>query len=148
MANLCRSPMAQIVAEHFAHDAKLKKFCQLESAGLSAGRLGEPIDPRALAVLTRRGYRPAKRKSRSIADKDFAKFDLILAMDQATLQGLQKRCPPEHRHKPRLFLEFAPAGRPKEIPDPYYGPAQGFENVLDLCEAGSRGLIAYLKSIA
>jgi protein-tyrosine phosphatase len=101
-----------------------------------------------VAALTRRGYRPAKRKSRSIADKDFAKFDLILAMDQANLQGLQKRCPPEHRHKLRLFLEFAPAAGLKEIPDPYYGPVQGFENVLDLCEAGSRGLIAHVKSMA
>lgn len=140
--------MAQVVIEHFADDAKLKKICHIESAGLSAGRLGEPVDPRAVAALTRRGYRPAKRKSRSIADKDFAKFDLILAMDQANLQGLQKRCPPEHRHKLRLFLEFAPAAGLKEIPDPYYGPVQGFENVLDLCEAGSRGLIAHVKSMA
>jgi protein-tyrosine phosphatase len=140
--------MAQIVAEQFANDAKLKKICSIESAGLSAGRINEPIDPRAQIVLTRRGYRPGKQKSRSIADRDFAKFDLILAMDQTNLQVLQKRCPPEHRHKLRLFLEFAPAAALREIPDPYYGSVQGFENVLDLCEAGSRGLIAHVKSMA
>ncbi len=64
-------------------------------------------------------------------------------MDKDNLARLQEEAPEEHRHKVRLFLEFAEVSE-REVPDPYYGGAAGFERVLDLVEAASRGLLETL----
>ena len=145
MGNICRSPMAQIVTLHLAAQAGLRSALAVDSAGTHAGRIGEPADPRAKAALTKRGYAAGKGRSRQVTDQDFERFDLVLAMDQANLNDLRRLCPGEHTHKLRLFLEFAPATGLTEVPDPYYGAAQGFERVLDLCEAGARGLLSHLQ---
>lgn len=146
MGNICRSPMAQIVTLHLARAAGLASAVQVDSAGTHAGHVGEPPDPRARATLSQRGYAVGKNRSRKVAEQDFEHYDLILAMDQANLNDLRRACPTEHTHKLRLFLEFAPEADLREVPDPYYGNAQGFERVLDLCEAAARGLIGALQA--
>jgi len=146
MGNVCRSPMAQVVAGQLGKMAHLAPDYAVASAGTHAARFSGPMDGRAKAALARRGYAVGKIKSRLIADKDFERFDLILAMDQSNMNALRRVCPGEHVHKLRLFLEFAPEMGLAEVPDPYYGTEQGFERVLDLCEAGARGLIAYLQT--
>jgi protein-tyrosine phosphatase len=143
MGNVCRSPMAQFVARYLAKQAGLADTILVDSAGTHAGRGGAPIDPRAVTVLSQRGYPVRKGRARQIGDKDFAKFDMILAMDQANMSDLRQLCPGEHTYKLRLLLEFAPAAGTMEIPDPYYGSVAGFERVLDLCEAGVSGLVAH-----
>ena len=145
-ANLCRSPMAEIVARELARRAGLGKHHAFASAGTRASPYKEPTDPRALQALTRRGYAAGKGRTRRIGDKDFEQADLILAMDQAVMNDLRRDCPGEHVHKLRMFLEFAPEAGLVEMPDPYFGAAQGFERVLDLCEAGGRGLVAQLRT--
>ena len=115
------------------------------SAGTHAHHIGEQPDARAIAALTRRGYRSSKIKSRRITAHDFSQFDLILAMDNSNVQALSRLCPAEHQHKIRLLLDYAEGIADKEVPDPYYGNAAGFERVLDLCEAGVRGLIGQLQ---
>jgi len=144
MGNLCRSPMAASCATELAREMNLSKALQFESAGVSGGHAGARMDPRAQAALIRRGRRPTTTRSRQIDPRDFARFDLILAMDSRNLADLQRSCPPEHRHKLGLFLDFAETVEESDIPDPYYGSLAGFERVLDLCEAGARGLIQTL----
>lgn len=117
----------------------------VESAGTYAGMAGQRCDPRARAALQRRGYDPGQDLARRIADRDFERFDLILAMDKQNLHSLQTICPAPHQHKLSLFLDYAENLEEDEVPDPYYGNAQGFERVLDLCEAGARGLISTLR---
>ena len=146
MGNVCRSPMAQQVTQHLATQAGMAGDVLVDSAGTQAGRGGQPIDPRAKTVLTQRGYPVGKGRARQIGDKDFDRFDMILAMDQANMNELRQLCPGEHTHKLRLLLEFAPATGVQEVPDPYYGSVAGFERVLGLCEAGARGLLAQLKT--
>lgn len=146
MGNVCRSPMAQFVARQLVQKAGLAGVVQIDSAGTHAGRSGEPPDPRAKTALTQRGYQVGKSRSRPINEQDFMRYDLILAMDQANLNELRRLCPTEHTHKLRLLLEFAPQAAQREIPDPYYSNAQGFERVLDLCEAGVRGLLEQLPA--
>lgn len=148
MGNICRSPMAQAVTLHRVGQAGLARAYQVDSAGTHAGHFSEPPDPRARTVLGKRGYTIPKIKSRQVTEQDFLRFDLILAMDQANLNDLRQLCPSEHSHKLRLFLEFAPEVGTTEVPDPYYGATQGFERVLDLCEAGARGLIDYCQSVS
>ena len=144
--NLCRSPMAELVARQLAQQAGLGNQHSFESAGTHAG-YKEPPDPRARAALTQRGYALGKGKARRITDKDFNTADLVLAMDQDNMNALRRVCPPEHVHKLRMFLEFAPQASVIEVPDPYFGASAGFETVLDLCEAGARGLITHLRGM-
>lgn len=153
MGNICRSPMAQVVTQHIAkeaaaaHRSAVLDALEFSSAGTHAHHTGEKPDPRAVTVLAQRGYAVGNIRSRRITEQDFQKYDLILAMDRVNLSALKKVCPPAHATKLRLFLEFAPdAAGALEIPDPYYGNAAGFERVLDLCEAGARGLVKSLTS--
>jgi protein-tyrosine phosphatase len=113
----------------------------MDSAGTHAPTPAQLPDPRAIAVLVGRGYKPDKKRSTRIAASHFAHYDLIVAMDADNLSELQKACPADHAHKLRLFLSYAPETGRTEVPDPYYGSAEGFEVVLDLCEAAAAGLI-------
>jgi protein-tyrosine phosphatase len=76
---------------------------------------------------------------------DFERFDLILAMDHENLSDLKRRAPQSAHERVRLFLEFAPEVGTTEVPDPYYGGSSGFEEVLDLVEAASRGLLRHVR---
>ncbi|MFM8899940.1 MAG: low molecular weight protein-tyrosine-phosphatase [Burkholderiales bacterium] len=148
LGNICRSPMAQAVLLHHVnrlHPSRLATPVAVESAGTQAGLLGQPPDPRARAALARRGYALPGDLSRRISEADFERFDLILAMDRDNIKQLLRRCPDEHASKIQLFLDFATDLAEDEIPDPYYGSAQGFERVLDLCEAGAKGLVAAIE---
>ena len=145
LGNICRSPMAQaVLRRHATLEAGLPGL-HVESAGTYAGMAGQRIDPRARAALVRRGYDAGQDRARRIVDSDFERFNLILAMDKQNLESLHALCPAPHQHKLRLFLDYAIEIEDKEVPDPYYGSAQGFERVLDLCEAGARGLISTLR---
>ena len=146
MGNICRSPMAQAVTQHLAQRGGHGHSVQVDSAGTHAGRTSAPPDPRARAALSNRGYVIGKGRARQVTEQDFERYDLILSMDQANLNDLRRLCPTRHSHKLRLLLEFAPGMDTSEIPDPYYGNAQGFERVLDLCEAAARGLLAQLPA--
>ena len=145
MGNMCRSPMAQRVATKLAQDAGLARQLQFDSAGTHSQYVREHPDPRATAVLLARHYPVAKSRPRQLIEKDFRRYDWILAMDRNNLRELKRLCPPEYAHKVRLFLEGATGIDVDEVPDPYYGNLAGFERVLDLCEAGVRDLIQTLR---
>jgi protein-tyrosine phosphatase len=138
--------MAQTVTLHMADRADVGRELRVDAAGTHVGRAGVRPDARGQALLAKRGYAASKNRSRQIVSKDFEKYDLILALDRANLKCLQQLCPAEHQHKIRLFMEFSRGVEASEVPDPYYGNAQGFEHVLTLCEAGALGLIAHYQS--
>ena len=144
-ANICRSPMAKVVLQKLVADAGQIRNWQIDSAGTRAQRGGERADPRGDQALAKRGYSPPKHKSRGVELKDFETFDLLLAMDTDNLASLKRHCPPALQHKLQLFLDYASLLGISSVPDPYYGNAQGFERVLDLCEAGAKGLFARLN---
>jgi protein-tyrosine phosphatase len=137
--------MAQTVVAHFAQREGLAQRIVVDSAGTHAAHIGEPPDARARASLLARGYPLGKGRSRKVTDQDFERFDLILAMDGSNLKELQKRCPTGHTHKLHLFMEFASPPGSRDVPDPYFGNAAGFERVLDLCETGARGLMQHIQ---
>jgi protein-tyrosine phosphatase len=144
MGNICRSPTAEGVFRHHAEQAGLGERLHVDSAGTHAYHVGEPPDRRARAAAERRGMSLDGIKARRVHVGDFERFDYIIAMDQDNLAHLHDQAPEEHRAEVRLFLEFA-AGDEMEVPDPYYGGAAGFERVLDLVEAASRGLLETLS---
>lgn len=145
-ANICRSPMAMTVATTMANEVGLTRKIQFDSAGTHAPRVGQKADARAIASLVQRGYTPVRNRSRRIEPRDFIDFDLVLAMDSDSLSTLRRICPTEQVHKLRLFLSFSPAVGVTEVADPYFGDLAGFEWVLDLCEAGARGLIHHYST--
>jgi len=121
---------------------------EVDSAGTAGYHIGEPPDPRMQAAAARRGYQLQALRARIVEPGDFERFELILAMDRENLAVLHRRAPELVRERVRLFLEFAPHGAPQEVPDPYYGGANGFEEVLDLVESAARGLLSYLRQRA
>ena len=84
-------------------------------------------------------------RARIIEPADFERFDLILGMDEENLRVLRRRVPALVHERLRLLLEFAPQSGARDVPDPYYGGPNGFEEVLDLIEAAARGLLAHLR---
>jgi protein-tyrosine phosphatase len=140
--NICRSPTAEGVFRARAERDKLAVI--VNSAGTHDYHVGDPPDRRAIAHARGRGYDISGLRARQVAPVDFGDFDLLLAMDRGHLEHLRRLCPDEHRHKLRMFLEFA--GLPDaEVPDPYYGGADGFERVLDMIEAASGGLVDHVR---
>lgn len=125
-------------------ETSLEKSVIVDSAGTHDYHVGEAPDRRATAHARRRGYDISGLRARRIAHRDFDDFDLVLAMDRGHLDILQRLSPPQHRHKLRLFLEFS-ALPDREVPDPYYGGPEGFEQVLDMVEAGARGLLDHVR---
>lgn len=142
MGNICRSPTAcAVMQEHIAR-RQWAHGIEVDSAGTFAGHRGEKADRRAVVLALQRGYPHIERlRARRVREQDFERFDLILAMDRDNLEQLQRQCPPEQQHKLHLFLGYAGLGEDAEVPDPYYGNAQGFEVVLRLCEQGSEGVL-------
>jgi len=142
MGNICRSPTAEGVVRAQARRAGVAERFVLDSAGTHGYHVGEGPDRRAVAAAARRGYDISGLRARQVCGDDFVRFDRILAMDRDNLQRLVQACPVACRPKLGLFLEFAPELGCHEVPDPYYGGAQGFERVLDLAEAAAAGLLA------
>ena len=136
--NICRSPTAEAVLRHLAAEEGID--LRIASAGIGDWHVGSAPDKRAQHHAKGRGYDMSALRARQVRPSDFAEFDLILAMDGGHLQALQRMAPPGQRHKVRLFI----AGR--DVPDPYYGGPEGFEQVLDLVETACRDLLQELKS--
>ena len=145
MGNICRSPTAEGVFRTLVEAAGLDGRVQIDSAGTHDYHIGNPPDARAQAAAARRGYDLSKLRARQVEQGDFAAFDYLLAMDEHNRSLLLQQCPSEQRRKVRLLLEFATGNVPTEVPDPYYGGPQGFEQVLDLVENAAQGLLQHIK---
>ena len=145
LGNICRSPTAEAVLRDLLAREAPELSVEIDSAGIGDWHIGEPPDQRALVAARRRGLDMSRLRARQIVSEDFARFDFILAMDRANLSDLRGRAPTQYRERVRLFLEFAPDLGIDEVPDPYYGGAAGFEDVLDLAEQAARGLLSHLR---
>jgi protein-tyrosine phosphatase len=148
LGNICRSPTAEAVLRGLAAREAPELSLIVDSAGTSNYHPGSPPDRRSQAVARTRAYDLSTLRARQVVDADFDAFDLILAMDRNNLRELQQRAPKAARDKVQLFLDYAPEQPVREVPDPYFGGPDGFEKVLDLIEAASRGLLRRLRSQA
>lgn len=147
MGNICRSPTAEGVFRHVLAAQAPDLQIEIDSAGTHDYHVGAPPDRRAIAAAKRRGIDLSQLRARMVAAEDFATYDLILAMDEDNLQELRRRAPAVHHERIRLMMEFAPQAASRFVPDPYYGGAQGFEEVLDLLEEAAQGLVIELRSM-
>ena len=143
--NICRSPTAEAVLRAKLAAARLSEAVEVDSAGTTDYHVGAPPDDRSQAHALKRGYDLSRLRARHVAPEDFRRFDLVLAMDRRNLAWLVDACPPELRERVRLLVAYARRPHPGQVPDPYYGGARGFEQVLDLLEDACDGLVAILQ---
>ena len=145
LGNICRSPTAEAVMRHLVAEAGVKDETLIDSAGTGDWHVGEPRDRRSSAVGQRRGI-PLSGRARTFVAADFARFDHVLAMDRQNLENLLKIAPDaEARAKVRLLRSYDPEASDDEVPDPYYGGPEGFDEVFDICLAACGGLLAHLR---
>jgi protein-tyrosine phosphatase len=143
-ANICRSPMAAGMLQHLLKQEGLAKQVRVDSAGVRALK-GHRPDPRAQEAVRRWGADLGSMRARPVKKEDYAKADLILCMDEGHYAALEEQCPDEHRHKLALIMDFAPARDGREVPDPYFGNASGFDRVLTMLEAANQGVVKRLR---
>ncbi len=146
MGNICRSPTAHGVFRSLVLQEKLADAIEIDSAGTHAYHVGNEPDRRAQETARRRGIDLSDLVARRVDPTDFDRFDYVVAMDQDNYLSLSEICPEEHRDKIYMFMDFAAETRSREVPDPYYGGAAGFERVFDMVEAASAGLLTEIRS--
>lgn len=147
LGNICRSPTAEAVMRAIAERDGLDTLLTVDSAGTGDWNLGRPPDPRAAAAAARRGLVLTGR-ARQVRARDFTDFDLLLAADRANVRDLRAVAPSaEGAERIALLRSFDPrsvAAGELEVPDPYHGGDEGFEEVLDLIERSCAGLVTQL----
>ena len=145
MGNICRSPTAHGVFRDLVERHGLSDQVVIDSAGTHAYHVGSPPDRRAQETALRRGVNLSDVEARHVETEDFERFDYVIAMDQDNYMSLSKKCPDAHVNKIYMLMDFAPSSRTREVPDPYYGGASGFERVFDLVQSASEGLVEEIK---
>jgi protein-tyrosine phosphatase len=145
MGNICRSPTAEAVFRRYVEAEGLADVILIDSAGTHDYHIGEAPDARTRRAAERRGYDMSQLRGRQVESGDFARFDYVLAMDEANLSNLQALRPRDAKSHLGLFLEFAEHHREREVPDPYFGGADGFELVLDMVEDAAQGLLKHIR---
>lgn len=138
--------MAEGVFRRIAEEEGVLDLFDIDSAGLGHWHIGQAPDTRAQKAARGRGIDISGQSARQVKHGDFARFDLLLAMDEGNFQELVQLAPAGARHKVRRFLDFAPKARTKDVPDPFFGGPEGFDHALDLIEQAARGLLASLTA--
>lgn len=144
--NICRSPMAESVFRARLREAGLEGPVEVDSAGTDGWHEGDGADPRTVSVLRENGYDGA-HIARRFQPSWFSRLDLVIALDAGHLRALRRLAPtPEDAAKVRLLRAYDPAaGDDLDVPDPYYGGMEGFEECLEMVEAASEGLLAAVR---
>ncbi|EQC48978.1 low molecular weight protein-tyrosine-phosphatase [Bacteriovorax sp. DB6_IX] len=146
LGNICRSPAADGVMVHLVNERGISSQFEIDSAGTSAHHVGEPADSRMREHAQRRGIFLGSISRAFDASSDFEKYDLILAMDNSNYRNILAMNPSgEYHHKVKMFCDFAKNRSESEVPDPYYGGAKGFEQVLDIVEDGVEGILKHYE---
>ncbi|MEU3841549.1 low molecular weight protein-tyrosine-phosphatase [Streptomyces sp. NPDC028635] len=144
--NICRSPMAESVFRARVEEAGLADLVEVDSAGTGGWHEGDGADPRTVAVLRESGY-GSEHTARQFQPSWFARLDLVIALDAGHLKALRRLAPTgQDAAKVRLLRSYDPAaGDDLDVPDPYYGGMEGFEECLEMVEAASDGLLAAVR---
>lgn len=145
LGNICRSPAAEGVMQRLVNEAGLAGRIRIDSAGTAGWHTGKRADPRMRSAAGARGTELSSL-ARQVREGDFSDFDLILVMDRSNLADIRSFAREGAlMNKVRLFCEFCTEHDAEEVPDPYYGGAEGFEKVLDLLEDGCTGVLAHIR---
>jgi protein-tyrosine phosphatase len=142
LGNICRSPMAAVVLADRVQAAGLGDRVEVVSAGTGGWHVGGSMDPRAAALLTRHGYDATLHRAQQIQADWLARCDLLLAMDAQNHETVSALGDAPHL---LMFRDFDPeADGGPDVPDPYFGGDEGFDEVLDMVERTADALVQAL----
>lgn len=144
LGNICRSPSAEGVFRKVVQQAGLDDRVTIDSCGTGGWHVGKAPDSRAIAAAHQRGIDIADLRARQFSSEDLDRFDYVLVMDRQNLADVRDVWRQNGGTEPVLFLEFGNSGH-DEVPDPYYGGDHGFEQVLDLINDASDGLLRHIR---
>jgi protein-tyrosine phosphatase len=143
--NICRSPTAEAVMRGLVAEAGLDGEIEIASAGTGGWHVGDPPDPRSVAAAAERGVE-LTGAARQVDAADFEGFDLLIAMDRSNHDALRRLAPDEEaRERIHLLREYGD-GEAHDVPDPYYGGADGFAEVVEIVERNCRALLDELAA--
>ncbi|HKJ94340.1 MAG TPA: low molecular weight protein-tyrosine-phosphatase [Gammaproteobacteria bacterium] len=146
MGNICRSPTAEAVFRHLVREAGLEGIIAIDSAGTHGYHIGSSPDARATEAARRRGYELESIRARQLEPEDLTVHDYVVAMDRDNLAVIERLADAGGRAQTRLLMHYGSGGGPDgDVPDPYYGARNGFEEVLDLVEMGTAGLLSTIR---
>jgi protein-tyrosine phosphatase len=144
--NICRSPLAEAIFAHYLREEGLSEHFHVDSAGLDGWHAGEGADPRTCRVGAAHGV-DVPSIARPFEARDYERFDLILAMDRGHFKALRSRAPDAHRDKVEFMRDYdRPEHHGSDVPDPYYGGAQGFEDMYQMLAVCCRNLLDALRT--
>jgi protein-tyrosine phosphatase len=142
MGNICRSPAAEAIMKKNIEKNNLSDKIQVDSAGVIDYHTGEFADARMIAHANKRGYKVDSIARQFDMTTDFDRFDYIVTMDNENFAGIKSMDRMnKHEHKIFRMVDFCENCTRDEIPDPYYNGASGFEEVLDMLEDATKGLV-------
>jgi protein-tyrosine phosphatase len=136
--------MAEGLMRKLADEAGVGDAVEVDSAGTHDYEVGDPPDARAIAAASRRGIDISDLRARQVHPSDFEIFDYIIALDRGHRTILRNLAPLRARNRIYLLMDFVPGGQ-SDVPDPYYGKAEGFDPVRDQIERGVKGLLVFLR---
>lgn len=145
LGNICRSPLCEGIFRALVRQAGIEDRVSCDSAGTGAWHVGNPPDPRSVAVARQNGIDISDLRARQVVFDDFTRFDLVLAMDRNNLRDLRRLGPTSAAARIHLFSDFA-TGRTADVPDPYYGGPDGFEHVYNMLFTGCASLLEKLRA--
>ena len=145
LGNICRSPTAQGVFQKLVINENLEELIEVDSAGTGDWHIGKSPDSRSCQTALNHGIDISSLRARLFENRDFARFDYILAMDKKNLKDISIMKPQDYSGNLDLFLSFASNPSLTEVPDPYYSGSDGFELVIDLISDASKGLLKHIQ---
>ncbi|PWN07865.1 low molecular weight protein-tyrosine-phosphatase [Rhodohalobacter mucosus] len=145
LGNICRSPTAEGIFQHLVNERGLESYFYIDSAGTSAYHIGEPANSKSRQVAERHGVKLQSR-ARKFEPEDLEEFDLILAMDRENYDNL-KQLDQDDKYGDKILLmrDFDPQPGNGEVPDPYFGGMDGFQNVFEILRRSSKELLDELE---
>ncbi len=142
LGNICRSPLAEGVFRHLVRERGLEDRFVIDSAGTGAWHVGEPPDARSREVARRNGMSLDDQRARQVTADDFDAFDLIVAMDRENLHTLKRLHPGgDMRAELRLLRDVDPEPGDGQVPDPYFGGPDGFDEVYEMVRRSAEALL-------
>lgn len=145
LGNICRSPTAEGVFQHLVNERGLENYFEIDSAGTSAYHIGESANSKSQRTANSHGIK-LRSRARQFRPDDLDYYDLILAMDHENLNNVRKMAAEEHEDKIGLMRDFDPQPDDGQVPDPYYGGPEGFENVFQIVKRSCEKLLDELES--
>lgn len=142
LGNICRSPLAEGLFLHHLQTANLLDAYDADSAGTGAWHVGNPPDPRSIAVAAVNGVDITQQRAQQVEDVHFSEFDYLVGMDHSNVARLKRLAPAGSAATVRMLFEHSG----QDVPDPYFGGNDGFQRVFDMVFQGTKELLDELES--